>query len=121
MTPATHAPEAEARSWMRDGASDCLEFPGLSIDKGVREVIVDEMVVELTRLEFDLLVHLAATPGHVYSRGELLQDVWHSSPDWQKQTTVTEHVRRIRHKIESDPNRPRWIRTMPGAGYCFQP
>ena len=83
-----------------------MEFPGLSIDTEVREVVVDERVVELTRLEFDLLAHLAAkTPRHVYSRGQLLFDVWYSPPDWQTSKTVTEHVRRIRHKIESDPDR----------------
>ena len=98
-----------------------LEFGGLSIDTGVREVLVDHEVVELTRLEFDLLAHLAATPRHVFSRGELLSDVWHSSPDWQTSKTVTEHVRRIRLKIESDPGQPRWIRTVSGAGYRFEP
>jgi len=98
-----------------------LDFGGLSIDPAVREVVVDDRVVDLTRLEFDLLAHLAATPRRVYSRGQLLCDVWHSSPDWQTSKTVTEHVRRIRHKIESDPGHPRWIRTVSGAGYRFEP
>ena len=98
-----------------------LEFGGLSIDTAVREVLVDSQVVELTRLEFDLLAHLAAAPRHVFSRGQLLSDVWHSSPDWQTSKTVTEHVRRLRQKIESDPAQPRWIRTVSGAGYRFEP
>ena len=98
-----------------------LAFVGLSIDTDVREVLVDEQVVELTRLEFDLLAHMAAAPRHVFSRGQLLFDVWHSSPDWQTSKTVTEHVRRIRQKIESDPAQPRWIRTVSGAGYRFEP
>jgi len=98
-----------------------LEFGGLSIDTGGREVLVDHQVVELTRLEFDLLAHLAAAPRQVFSRGQLLCDVWHSSPDWQTSRTVTEHVRRIRLKIESDPGQPRWIRTVSGAGYRFEP
>lgn len=55
------------------------------------------------------------------SRGDLLSEVWHSSPDWQTVKTVTEHVRRIGDKIESDPARPRWIRTVAGAGYRFEP
>lgn len=98
-----------------------LEFAGLRIDTEVREVMVDTRVVDLTRLEFNLLAHLAAAPRHVFSRGQLLRDVWHSSPDWQTSKTVTEHVRRIRHKIESDPCDPRWIRTVSGAGYRFEP
>ena len=98
-----------------------MNFVGLSIDTNVREVLVDKQVVELTRLEFDLLAHLAAAPRHVFSRGQLLFDVWLSSPDWQTAKTVTEHVRRIRQKIESDPAKPRWIRTVAGAGYRFEP
>ncbi|HWI03667.1 MAG TPA: response regulator transcription factor [Acidimicrobiales bacterium] len=98
-----------------------MDFNGLRIDRGVREVVVDEKVVPLTRLEFDLLAHLASRPRQVFSRGELLSEVWHSSPDWQTSKTVTEHVRRIRHKIEPSRDRPRWIRTVPGAGYRFEP
>lgn len=103
------------------GDSCILSFAGLSIDTDVREVLVDEQVVELTKLEFDLLTHLAAAPRHTFSRGQLLSDVWHSSQDWQTVKTVTEHVRRIRQKIESDPAQPRWIRTVSGAGYRFEP
>lgn len=98
-----------------------LDFAGLSIDTEVREVLVDKQVVELTRLEFDLLTHLATAPRRTFSRSQLLSDVWHSSADWQTVKTVTEHVRRIRQKIESDPAEPRWIRTVSGAGYRFEP
>ena len=105
-----------------DAGDPCIpNVATLSIDPDVREVLVDEQVVELTRLEFNLLAHLAAAPRHVFSRGDLLFDVWHSSPDWQTVKTVTEHVRRIRQKIESDPANPRWIRTVAGAGYRFEP
>jgi len=109
------APPTEA------GGLGTLDFVGLSIDTDVREVVVDERVIELTRLEFDLLAHLAAAPRRVFSRGQLLFDVWHSSPDWQTSKTVTEHIRRIRQKIEPDPAQPRWIRTVSGAGYRFEP
>lgn len=98
-----------------------MDFNGLHIDPAVREVVVDQRVVELTRLEFDLLAHMASAPRRVFSRGDLLSDVWHSSPEWQTPKTVTEHVRRIRRKLETDCNRPRWIQTVPGAGYRFEP
>jgi len=98
-----------------------LKFAGLRIDTDAREVVVNAEVVELTKLEFNLLAHLAARPRHVYSRSDLLVDVWNSSQEWQTPKTVTEHVRRIRLKIESDPARPRWIRTISGAGYRFEP
>ena len=98
-----------------------MEFGRLTIDTDAREVVVDARVVELTKLEFDLLAHMAAAPRRVYSRGQLLSDVWHSSPEWQTLKTVTEHVRRLRQKIEPRPAEPRWIQTVLGAGYRFEP
>ena len=98
-----------------------LVFDSLSIDIVTREVAIDARLVDFTSREFDLLAHLAGTPRKVFSRDELLASVWHSSPEWQSPKTVTEHVRRIRQKIEADPRRPRWIRTVSGAGYRFEP
>jgi DNA-binding response OmpR family regulator len=51
----------------------------------------------------------------------LLRDVWGSSPEWQQSTTVTEIVRRIRHKIEPDAENPHWIKTVRSVGYRFDP
>ena len=122
MTPTALASRSNPAADVADAGYPCnLDFAGLSIDTDVREVVVGKQVVELTRLEFDLLTHMAAAPRHTFSRGQLLLDVWHSSPDWQTVKTVTEHVRRIRQKIESDPAQPRWIRTVSGAGYRFEP
>ena len=87
----------------------------------VWKVLVDGTPVETTAREFDLLVRLASEPGHVMSRAQLLADVWQSSPDWQDPDTVTEHVRRLRRKIERDPARPRWLVAVRGAGYRFEP
>jgi len=100
---------------------DVLEFEGLVIDSRSREVLRDGDLVELTPKEFDVLVHLAASPRQVFSRADLLRDVWQSSPDWQDSATVTVHVRRIRNKIEVDPENPRWITTVWGVGYRFEP
>ena len=98
-----------------------LEFPGLVIDTTIREVLVNGDAVELTGKEFDVLAHLAASPRRAFSRAQLLQDVWASSPDWQQATTVTEIVRRIRLKIEPDAENPRWIQTVRSVGYRFDP
>jgi DNA-binding response OmpR family regulator len=57
----------------------------------------------------------------VFSREDLLKWVWGSTGRWQGRSTVTEHVRRVRHKVEQDPNRPRWITTVRGVGYRFEP
>jgi two-component system, OmpR family, phosphate regulon response regulator PhoB len=94
---------------------------GLVVDGRTREVHVGGARVELTAKEFDLLAFLARSPRQVFSRGQLLEHVWASRPEWQDESTVTEHVRRIRHKIEPDPDNPRWVTTVRGVGYRFEP
>ena len=98
-----------------------LEFEGLVIDGTTREVLVDESAVEMTPKEFDLLAFLASSPRQVFSRTQLLEQVWDSSPDYQDPSTVTVHIRRIRQKIEHDLDDPRWVCTVWGVGYKFQP
>jgi DNA-binding response OmpR family regulator len=100
---------------------ESLVFDGLEIDGRSREVRVDGDLVDLTAKEFDLLAFLAGAPKQVFSRGQLLEQVWDSSTDWQDASTVTVHIRRIRRKIERDPNEPRWIATVWGVGYRFEP
>ena len=98
-----------------------LSFEGLVIDLGTREVRVAGEKAEMTAKEFDLLAYLARSPRQVFSREQLLQQVWGSSSNWQSDATVTEHVRRLRRKIEDDPDNPRWITTVRGVGYRFEP
>ncbi|MEX2626018.1 MAG: response regulator transcription factor [Ilumatobacteraceae bacterium] len=113
---------AAARDADGNGAAErLLEFDGLRIDRTAREVHLADDLVETTPKEFDLLAFLASSPRTVFSRAELLREVWHSSPDWQDPATVTVHVRRIRNKIERDPEHPRWIATVWGVGYRFEP
>lgn len=97
-----------------------LRFEHLEIALLERKVVVRGAEVELTAKEFDLLAKLASEPGRVFSRSDLLTEVWESSKDWQDPATVTEHVRRIRRKIEQDPERPRWLQTVRNVGYRFQ-
>jgi DNA-binding response OmpR family regulator len=116
---------ARVRSVLRRAAPtavpDLLEFDGLTIDTGAREVAVGGEPVSLTAKEFDVLTHLASHPRQVFSRAQLLAAVWDSSPDYQDPATVTVHVRRLRNKIERDPEQPRWIATVWGVGYRFEP
>jgi two-component system phosphate regulon response regulator PhoB len=102
-------------------AADTLTFGELEIDPRTRDVKVNGLLVELTAREFDLLLFLASSPRQVFDRQQLLTQVWQSSADWQDPATVTEHVRRIRRKLESDPDRPRWLKTVRGVGYRFEP
>jgi DNA-binding response OmpR family regulator len=108
-------------STLDGGALAPLQFDGLAVDRAAREVVVGGQPVELTPREFDLLAHLAAHPRQVFSRADLLEQVWESSIDYQDPATVTVHVRRIRQKIETDPDTPRWISTVWGVGYRFEP
>jgi DNA-binding response OmpR family regulator len=77
--------------------------------------------VDVTAKEFELLAYLAAAPRQVFTRAQLLMDVWDSSPEWQDPATVTVHVGRLRQKIEEDPAAPRWLVTVRGVGYRFDP
>ena len=98
-----------------------LVFDGLVVDVDTREVLVKGRPADTTAKEFDLLAFLAASPRQVFSREQLLEHVWSSSSDWQSAATVTEHIRRLRRKIEDDPDRPRWVTTARGVGYRFEP
>ncbi len=116
---------ARVRSVLRRASAPAgpavLHFDQLSIDITAREVSVGGTTVALTAKEFDLLTHLASHPRQVFSRAQLLVAVWDSSPDFQDPATVTVHVRRLRNKIERDPEQPRWISTVWGVGYRFEP
>jgi two-component system response regulator ResD len=101
-------------------SSQSLRFDGLLIDPRTRDVRVDGQPVELTAKEFDLLWFLASHPGDAFTRAQLLDQVW----DYQyigDASTVTVHVRRLRVKVESDPNNPRHLKTVWGVGYKFVP
>jgi DNA-binding response OmpR family regulator len=97
-----------------------LQFGHLLIDRRSREVRIGETRVDLTQREFDLLAYLASSPGQVFSREQLLDQVWGSSSDWQDSKTVTEHIRRLRVKLEVNAaDGTDWIRTVHGVGYAF--
>ncbi|ASC72038.1 DNA-binding response regulator [Halomicronema hongdechloris C2206] len=98
----------------------CLTFNSLAIDPVRREVTLDDELVPLTALEFDLLHFLASHPGRVWRRAELIQKVW----DYEyvgDQRVVDVHVGQIRKKIEKDTTQPALIQTVRGVGYKFEP
>ena len=114
--------EARVRAVLRRGSgapTSTLEHGELVIDQGTRTVMLRNVDVPMTRKEFDLLAFLATSPGRIFSREDLLEQVWGSNGRWQGRSTVTEHVRRVRLKIEADPENPHWITTIRGIGYRF--
>jgi DNA-binding response OmpR family regulator len=96
-----------------------IDLDGLRIDAARRAVTLDGEQVQLTYLEFELLRMLAGSPGRVFTRKALLDELWGGS-DYRDPRTIDVHVRHLREKIERDPSEPEFIFTVRGAGYRFR-
>lgn len=95
-----------------------LTFRGLTVDIQERRVIRDDLDVNVTHTEFDLLAFLAQNAGQAIAREKILAAVWgHDQPLATRVIDV--HVRNLRRKIEDDPGQPRYILAVPGIGYRF--
>jgi DNA-binding response OmpR family regulator len=94
------------------------EFPSLVVDLSRRRVWVDGEQVDLTATEFEILSFLAAHPGWVYSRQQIMQQLWDEN-FYGEARSADVHIQRIRKKIEQDPRNPRYIQTVRGIGYKF--
>jgi two-component system response regulator ResD len=97
-----------------------IAFDDLALDPVARRVTVRGEEVQLTVREYELLLHFMRHPGQVFSRDQLMDAVWQYS-FYTDTSTVTVHMRRLRAKIEADPSEPRWLQTVWGVGYRFQP
>ena len=95
-----------------------IEVEGLTIDVERHEARVGGRPVELTAKEFELLVYFARSPGRVFTRTQLLDQVWGYSHSGYEHT-VNSHINRLRNKIERDPANPDFIQTVWGVGYKF--
>ncbi|NTW29402.1 MAG: response regulator transcription factor [Coriobacteriia bacterium] len=91
----------------------------LTIDRDRREVRVGDQVADVTRTEFDILAMLAAHPGRVYSRLQLLEAASGDAYEGYERT-VDAHVKNIRRKLGDDPRHPSYIRTVIGVGYKLE-
>jgi len=101
-------------------ASDTLRRGDLVIDLERRRVTRAGERISLTTTEFDLLRHLAARPGRVFTRSQLLELVRdYDAAIEQDERTINVHISHIRDKVEPDPAQPRYIRTIRGVGYAF--
>ena len=104
------------KSVSQSTADQIIDLGGLVINRGSRGVILDGKELDLRPREFDLLAHLAANPGRVFTRDQLLQDVWGFEYSGDTRT-VDVHVRWLRLKIEKDPSKPVLLGTVRGVGY----
>jgi DNA-binding response OmpR family regulator len=110
------------RQTARESASEKerLAFDELEVNGVTREVRVRGRVVALTPKEFDLLYLMASSPRTVFTRSELLDELWDLAFEGDP-STVTVHIRRLREKIELDPSKPSRLATVWGVGYRFEP
>jgi DNA-binding response OmpR family regulator len=98
---------------------DALRVGHLAIHPHSREVLRDGHPVGLTAKEFDLLYFLASHPRQIFTRQQLLEQVWNY--DFGDENTVTVHMSRLRTKVESEPSKPYHLRTVWHVGYKFEP
>ena len=96
-----------------------LNLPGLAVSRISREVLVGDVRVDLTPKEFDLLWYLASNRNRVFTREQLLEQVWAYQEFYGDERTVDQHIKRLRRKIESNGS-PCRITTIWGVGYKFE-
>jgi len=99
-------------------AQQVIESNELRIDLERREVLLAGQPIELTAKEFDLLTCFARSPGRVFTRAQLLDQVWGYTHSGYEHT-VNSHINRLRNKIERDPANPDYVQTVWGVGYKF--
>lgn len=101
--------------------SERLAFGPLTIDMERLLVWRDGQPVDLTPIEFRLLRYLASNPGRPFSREQLIEAVWGYDSEIDNDRTIDVHMRHLRQKLELDPANPRWLVTVRGVGYKFEP
>jgi DNA-binding response OmpR family regulator len=104
---------------VESAASSVLAIGGLRLDPAARTVTLEGQPINLTVREFDLLQFLMRNPGQVFTREQLLDNVW-GYTFASDMGTVTVHIRRLREKIEPDPANPVFLQTIWGVGYKLE-
>lgn len=110
--------EDTVRAGKKEDEPETIRRGDLVIDVGKRRVTRSNTPIELTGKEFDLLLHFALRPGRVYSRHQLLDQVWGYGYEGYAYTVNT-HINKLRSKLELDRDEPRYIQTVWGVGYRF--
>jgi DNA-binding response OmpR family regulator len=108
----------ELQSDRRQDEQSLIRAADLVIDPQRRTVSLSDRTIDLTAKEFDLLLHFARHAGRVFTRSQLLDEVWGYSHDGYEHT-VNSHINRLRAKIEAEPAQPGYILTVWGVGYKF--
>lgn len=99
------------------GEKDEISIGGLTVHTGQGKVTKNGNEVPLTALEYRLLLTFAVNRGQLLTRSQLLEDIWDIGGDFVNDNTLTVYIKRLREKIEDDPQNPVYIRTVRGLGY----
>ena len=103
------------------GTVQQLTFGDVTLDVERMRVMRGGEMVDLTPTEFRLVRHLVANPGRPFSRDELIESVWGYESGIGSDRTVDVHMRHLRQKLEDEPSAPKWLVTVRGVGYAFEP
>lgn len=103
----------------RQAARKQLAFDNLTLDLDAHRVVYRDKSIPVSPLEFQLLKYLMQNPGTVHSKEDLLQNVWGYVSTGSDMNMIEATVRRLRKKVEADPSRPKYIKTVWGSGYRF--
>ena len=107
-----------ATKW--EGNQGLIEYPDFQLNPSNQTLVVRKNEIELTSAEFRLLKVLCSNPGRVFTRERLMDLVQNRDFDGIDRS-IDVHISRLRNKIEQDPKKPRWIKTVWGSGYRFEP
>lgn len=100
--------------------SDFYEINGLKINKNVNEASIDHKEIILTEIEYNILLLMASNRGKIFSAQNIYESVWNEPYFYSNNNTVMVHIRNLRIKLESDPQNPRYIKTVWGKGYRIE-
>lgn len=102
----------------KGAAQESLSFGELQIDLVKRKVTLGNKPIAISNMEFELLTFLASAPGRPFTREQLLEEVWgYRAVEYEQ--NVSTHITRLRKKLEPDPEKPTYIKTVRGFGYAF--
>ena len=103
----------------RKSEKQWISSNGIRLDKSSCQVICKEEVLELSKIEYKLLLYFLENPGQILSKEQILERIWDKDGKFVDENTVSVNIRRLRRKIEADPQNPQWIQTVHGVGYIW--
>lgn len=108
------------RRYNKDFSNGVVKIKELTINTNEAKVYKNENEIILTAMEYRLLLILVNNRGKILSRSQLLQNIWDVAGDYVEDNTLTVYIKRLRDKIEEEPTKPKYIKTVRGLGYVIE-